>query len=158
MTSILGTSGRPMVELGGERAHKTQTFGDIVASLQWLDLGAQGSGDGPEAVLALFPASRRMDTSAFVLPAANAFEYLDARGNPTLLLRSRAFAAAAAMGFHPDKATVHRVMDVIWSVMPDLIRMPSDPPDLAEIERAKPRFGIEASVKVNGTTVKEQVI
>lgn len=158
MKSILGMSGRPMVELGGTHAHKQFVKGDFVASLQWLDLGPQGAGDGPEPVLCLFPKLRRAETGAFVVPQAKAFEYCDSKGNPTPYLLGAAFKACLIMGFEPMKDTVHRVMDVICECLPDLVGMPSIVPDVVAARQAAPVRGIEISAKVNGKVIKEAVI
>jgi hypothetical protein len=156
---ILGTSGRPMVELGGTNALKQFTKGDIVCSLQWLDLGNE---DGPEPCAALFPAVRRMDTGAFVVPQAKAFEYFTRDGHPTGQLMGAAFKAAIQMGFHPDKSTVHRVIDVLTDAAPDLVRMPSSLPasvqEAIRKEGERNVMGIEATASVNGKVVVEKVI
>ena len=156
MNRILGPRGTAMVELGGARSWRTFTKGDIVISLQWLDLGAQGHNEGaPEAVMAIFPANRRMETGAYIVPQANAWAYVNNKGEPTPQLMKAAFLACVQMGFHPDKSTVFRVMDGICEAMGDLIRMPSDMPDSLHV--AKAVAGIEATMKLNGQTVAEAV-
>ena len=156
---LLGQSGRPFVELGGAAAWKTFTKGDIVASLQWLDLRSFGSPeDGLEPVLALFAAHRRVDTAAYVVPQRSAFQFANRDGSPTKHLLGSAFKAAVTMGFHPDKATVHRIIDVIVDAMPDLIRMASAAPADLEATLERPLYGIEATASVNGKVVKETVL
>lgn len=156
--NIIGTSGRPMVELGGTFVWRQFIKGDLVISFQWLDLREQGAGDGPEPVMSIFPAHRRVDTGAFVVPQAKAFEYLDSKGNPTPYLLGAAFKACVAMGSEPDKSTVHRIMDAIYEALPDLIKMPSAAP--AEIANRQKRVvrGIEATATVNGHVVQEAVL
>lgn len=158
MNNILGASGRPMVELGGTFAWRQFIKGDLVISLQWLDLREQGQGDGPEPVMSLFPANRRVDAGAFVVPQAKAYEYLDSKGNPTPHLMGAAFKACVAMGSEPDKALIHRIMDAIYEGMPDLIRMPTHVPvEIADRQKRQVR-GIEVTAKVNGRTVQESVL
>lgn len=156
--TILGTSGRPMVELGGAAAWKQYTKGDIVGSLQWVDLRAYGETheDGPEPVLAIFAANRRMDAGAYLIPATAAHQYADNRGNPTMRLMGTAMKAAITLGFHPDRATVYRIADLVVDAIPDLVRMPST----ANVDAvpAAPKYGIEATLSVNGKAVVEQVL
>jgi hypothetical protein len=150
--SILGPHGTPMVELGGERAWLQRIKGDIVCSFQWLDIGLEE----PHPCMALFPAMRRMDTAAYVIPQRNAWAYATRDGNATPEHLGVAFKAALHMGFHPDQSTVHRIMDIIVEGIPDLVRMPSDQP--ASLHVARVLMGIEASAKVNGKVVKEEVL
>jgi hypothetical protein len=156
---ILGTSGRPMVELGGTSAHRQFIKGDIVCSLQWLDLGGE---DGPEPCAALFPTSRRMEAGAFVVPQAKAYEYFTPQGNPTAHLMGAAFKACAQMGFHPDRSTVFRVIDVLTDAAPDLVKMPSSLPasvqEAIRKEGERNVMGIEATASVNGKVIAERVI
>lgn len=152
MASILGPSGMPMVELAGERAWRVRTIGDIVCSFQWLDIGEEE----PAPCMALFPANRRMDVAAYVIPQRNAYAYADSNGNPTRELLGSAFKAAIHMGFHPDQTTVRRIIDVIVEGMPDLIEMPSEQP--AALEVRKVLHGIEATAKVNGRTIHEELL
>ncbi len=147
---ILGTNGRPVVELGGARAWKQYVKGDIVASLQWLDCG----GDMPEPCLALYAARRRMDAGAYVITQGRAHEMADRHGNPTPALLRAGFVAAAQLGFHPDLATAHRCIDAIVEAIADLILMPSLPP----VEPKKPERGIETVIRVNDEPVAEGVL
>lgn len=150
--SILGPSGSQLVELGGERSWRTRVKGDIVVSFQWLDIG----GEDPEPCMCLFPANRRMDTAAYVIPQRHAHAYATSDGGATPQHVGTAFKAAIHMEFFPDKTTVHRIMDAIVENMPDLIEMPSDQPGALDIKRAI--LGIEATAKVNGRTVVSEVL
>ncbi len=142
--------GRPFVELGGTRAWKQYVKGDIVASLQWIDLG----GDDPEPCLALFSTRLKSGAGAYVVTQAKAHQYADSRGNPTPHLLRAGFAAAVQMGFFPDSSTVHRVIDVIVDTISDLILMPTLPPEAVK----RPVRGIEATLSVNGKPVAEAVV
>ena len=64
--------------------------------------------------------------------------------------------AATSMGFYPDQSTVFRIVDVIVDGLPDLIRMPSDQPGQLDIKRAI--HGIEATAKVNGNVIHQELI
>ena len=150
--TLLGPRGTPMVELGGERAWRKYTKGDVVASLQWLDLQAQDPDfpeDGPIPCLCLFHAFRRMDTGAHVIPQRYAYLYGANDGKPTPAFFNGVMNACETLGFdRNDKASQHRIMDIVLDAMPDLIRMPSTQPNPLEVK--KHTLNIEASVKING--------
>lgn len=155
--NILGSTGLPMVQLGGDRAWRQFVKGDIVVSMQWLhrpDIDP----DGPHPCMVLFPVSRRTDAGAYVIPQRNAFAFCDRAGNPTPHLMGTAFKAAITMGFHPnqDQSAVYRVIDAICECLGDLVSMPSTQPDALEVQ-AK-RMGVELSASINGKTIAEEVI
>jgi hypothetical protein len=150
--SILGPRGTPIVELGGERAWLQRTKGDIVCSFQWLDIGEKD----PSPCMVLFPAHRRMDAAAYVVPQRNAYLYAMADGSPNPDLLGCAFKAAQHMGFHPDKSTIERIMDIVLDGLSDLVRMPSDQP--ADLAIKRQYQGIEATAKINGRVVSEDLI
>lgn len=152
MSGILGPRGQDWVALGGERCFKQWVKGDIVATLQWLDIGEKE----PAACLVLFPGTLKLDGGAYAIPQKNAWEYADSRGNPTPYLLTAAFNAAQSMGFFPDKTTVFRIVDIIVECMPELIRMPSDQPAAFDIKHAV--HGIEATAKINGHVVHQEVL
>ena len=154
--SILGPTGQPMVQLGGERAWLQRVLGDIVACFQWLDR-PDIDPEGPHPCLVLYPAARRMEAGAYVIPQKNAWAYADNRGNPTPQLLASAFQAAAQLGFFPDSMTVHRVVDIIVEGLPDLIRMPSEQPGELNTRR-EAVYGIEASAAINGKTIHQEVL
>jgi hypothetical protein len=150
-----------MVNLSGERSWRQFTKGDMVASLQWIDVQAfdpRFEHEGPHPCMCLFSALRRMDTSAYVIPQANAFKYAksDGKGIPHAFLMA-VRNALIEMGFESnDKAASHRLLDLVLECMPELLRMPSEQP--ADLHVAKKIDGIELSVKVNGKTVHQDVV
>lgn len=151
MSMILGSTGRPWVEFGGARAWRTYTKGDIVCSFQWVDVGDE-SGE-PQPCMCLYPVVRKMDGHVYVIPQGNAFAYADSKGNPQPQLMGSAFKAAAMMGFHPDKSTVFRIMDVILECLPDLVKMPSSQPVDLNVKRRT--LGVEVTAAINGRTLAE---
>lgn len=160
MSSILGPSGTPMVELGGERAWRQRVIGDIVCSFQWLDLRAAGdeSADGqPEPCMVLFPAHRRMDVGAYTIPMRNAFAYVDRKGNPTPQLLKTSALAAETLGFDMnDRASITRMLDIICEGIPDLIDMPTEQPSALEIK--KYQMGIEVTARAAGKDMHSEVL
>ena len=154
MSSILTPRGQTWVEIGGERSWGEQRVqGDIAVSYQWLNIPGQRD---PQPCMVLFPTVMKMDGGAYAIPQANAHEYGDRRGNPTPYLLTAAYNAAQTMGFFPDQFTVFRIVDIIIDALPDLVRMPSDQP--ARLDIKAPTIGIEATAKVNGQAIHQEVI
>ncbi len=158
--SLLGPRGTPYVELGGERAWRQFTKGDITCSLQWIDLQAQDPAfpeAGPIPCMCLFHSFRRMETGAHVIPQRYAYLYGANEGKPTDHFYRAVIDACETIGFdRNDKAAQHRVMDLVLDAMPDLILMPSEQPKPLEV---KPQSqGIEASVTINGHKAHEERI
>lgn len=161
MNSVLGPRGLPMVELGGDRAWRTFHKGDVIASLQWIEVQAfdpEFEEEGPVPCMCLFHAHRRMDQGSYVIPQRNAFQYALADGNGVPdAFKACVAMAAVQLGFSPtDTHAIHRVFDIVLEAMPDLIRMPSDQPAVLNV--ARPVQGIEATAKVNGKTIREELI
>ncbi|QNK66078.1 hypothetical protein [Variovorax sp. PAMC26660] len=158
--SLLGPRGTPMVELGGERAWRQYTKGEIVCSLQWLDLQAQDPAfpeDGPIPCMVLFHAFRRLNTAAHVIPQRYAYLYGAREGKPTFHFFRGVADACETLGFdRNDKAAQHRMMDLVVEAMPDLIRMPTDQPNALEVQRH--RMGIEVTARAGGKTLHSEVI
>lgn len=159
---LLGPTARPMVGLGGANAWRTRTIKGILCSFQWLDLRDQGFENTPEhasvACMCLFrPASQ--DHGAYVIPQPHAFHYGTANGEPTPHLMTAAFAAAQQLGFDMrDKHAIRQIIDIIIEGLPDLILMPSEAPENSDATVRAAIKGIEASAKVNGRTVHEELL
>lgn len=158
--SLLGPRGTPMVELGGERAWRQYTKGDMVCSLQWLDLKAHDPNfpeDGPIPCMVLFHAFRRLETGAHVIPQRYAYLYGAREGKPTPYFFSGVVNACETLGFdRNDKAAQFRMMDLVVEAMPDLIFMPSEQPSALEIKRH--RLGIEVTARNGSQTLHSEVI
>lgn len=158
--SLLGPRGTPLVELGGERAWRSYTKGDMVCSLQWLDLQAHDPNfpeAGPVPCMVLYHAFRRFETGAHVIPQHYAYLYGAREGKPTFHFFRGVCDACETLGFdRNDKAAQHRMMDLVIEAMPDLIMMPSEQPRALEVQRHK--LGIEVSVKAGGQTMHTEVM
>lgn len=158
--SLLGPRGTPFVELGGERSWRQYTKGDVVASLQWVDLQAIDKNfpeAGPIPCMCLFHAFRRMETGAHVIPQRYAYLYGAAEGKPTDYFFNGVMNACETLGFdRNDKAAQHRVMDIVLDAMPELILMPSDQP--AKLHVKKTPMNIDVSVNINGRVAHQESI
>jgi hypothetical protein len=151
-----------MVNLAGERSWREFKKGDMVASLQWIDVQAfdpRFEEEGPHPCMCLFAAHRRTtEQSAYVIPQLNAFKYAKSDGKgipPSFLMAVR--GALLEMGYDAnDKAASHRLLDLVMECMPELIARPSEQPQALDV--AKAVHGIEVSVKVNGKTVRQDVV
>lgn len=157
---LLGPRGLPMVELSGARAWRTFTKGDVIASLQWIDVKAfdpQFEDEGPVPCMCLHHAHRRVESGSYVIPQVNAFKY--AMSNGTGIPDSFLVAvhnAVVELGFdRNDKAARHRVFDIVLEAMPDLIRMPSEMPESLHV--AKQVRGIEVTVRQGDRVLHQEV-
>jgi hypothetical protein len=155
-TSILSPTGQPMVMIGGERAWKQRTIRDIVCSFQWLDR-PDIDPEGPHPCMILHRRDNTMDRGAYVIPQRNAYAYATPSGEPTPQLMASAFLATTQLGFHPDTSTVHRLIDIIVEGLADLVLMPSTQPGEFDL-RKYGVHGIEATAKVNGKTIHQELI
>jgi hypothetical protein len=152
--AILGTSGRPIVEYGGDSAWLVRTKGDVVCSFQWLDVNDESGED--QAAMCFYPVVKKADGGAFAILQNCAHLYATRKGHATPHTMGAAFKYCMATGAHPDKATIFRVMDIILESLPDLQKMPSSKP--IGWTRAQPIQGIEIAVKVDGKTFHEALI
>jgi hypothetical protein len=157
--TLLGPRGTPYVELGGERAWRQFTKGDIVVSLQWIDLQAQDPAfpePGAIPCMCIFHAFRRMETGAHIIPQRYAYIYGASEGKPTDHFYRAVVDACETVGFdRNDKAAQFRMMDAVLEAMPDLIRMPSDMPDALGLKKLR-LGGVEATIKVNGRVAHQE--
>jgi hypothetical protein len=158
--TILGPGGLPFVDMSGDRAWLQRTTGDIVSSFQWIDLHARNPEyeiDGPVPCLCLFHAHRHVENGCYVIPQSAAYKYAKSDGSgPTMLFFNAVALATLELGFDKnDKAAMKRVMDVVLEGVADLIKMPGQQPDDLEVKRRIE--GIEATVKVNGKIVHQEL-
>lgn len=154
---LLGPTARPMVCLGGENSWKVRTIKGIFCSFQWLDLSAEGM-ESAEPCMCLFrPGITR--PGAYIIPQRNAYRFGHADGTPTQHLITAAFGAAQRLGFDMrDKQAIKQVIDIVIEGLPDLILMPSDPPNATEILVANAVQGIEATARINGKKIYEELL
>ncbi len=155
---LLAPSARPLVALGGDNAWKQRNIRGITCSFQWLDLSAEGF-ESANACMCLFNAYRNMDKGAYVIPQQHGFLFGTREGNPTAHLATTAFSAAQQLGFDMrDKSAIRQIIDIIIEGLPDLILMPSEPPDAPEVIVENAVKGIEATAKLNGKIIHQELL
>jgi hypothetical protein len=137
---LIGFTQMP-VTLGGDKAHKIRTIGDIVCAFQWVN---------EEPAMVLFPKVKRtMTNGAFVLCLSSAYKYTNVR-----YLIAQAFAAAKQLGFDDSKFAAHQIADIIIEGLPDLVEMPPMPTQEQKLEQS---IG-EMLLKVDGKIIKHEEI
>lgn len=154
MNMVLGASGRPIVELGGRRAWRQFTKGELVCSLQWMQVTP---GEPSEACMMFFRAHRAAEPRAFGIAQGHMHLYFDTRpgrsGSPLPALIERCFRGAVEMGFEPQRWLIKRLVDLACDAANDFKDMPSEQP--AELDVKKPIMGIEVTAKVGGKVFAE---
>lgn len=104
--------------LGGPKAWKTRTQGDIVVAYHWIN------GD---PAMVLWPLRKPLGCVPFCIGMSHAYKYAHGTGYPTRYCLQQAAVAAGVMGMDTTKQTVRRIVEVILDGLEDLIRMPPEP-------------------------------
>lgn len=155
--TLLGPSARPLVALGGANAWRQRTIRGVICSFQWLDL----TEDGLEATtpcMCLFR-PQAAERGAYVIPQVNAYQFANRQGGHTAHLATSAFAIAETLGFDiRDRSAIRLCMDIILEGLPDLVDMPSEPPASSDAIVKSFLHGIEATARVNGRKVHEELL
>lgn len=156
--TLLGPSARPIVAIGGDSSWRSRYFKDvgILCSFQWLDLSADGHESCTPCMVLLRPTSQHK--GAFVLPQANAYLMANNASAPLQHLRDQAMNVVLTLEMAGTRQDIHRIMDIILEGLPDLVDMPSEPPESAGAIIKQHFHGIEARAKVNGLTVHAEVL
>lgn len=123
--------------LDTRKAHLTRQHGDLFAVYSWVN---------DERALILIPAYRPGAPWYIVLESA-AWKYDD----PSYLA-AQCVKACDVLGIEPNRANWVRVAGIIHEGIPDLVRMPSAPPN--ELDAAIGRM----QLKVDGAVLAEQDI
>ena len=160
--SLLGPTARPMVQLGGGVAWRQRVIKGVHCSFQWIDLRQQGFEDTPEhaavACMCLFRPNV-MQAGCYVIPQPHAYLFGTRDGQPTAHLFTSAASALEMLGFDVrDRSAWRALVDIIIEGLPDLILMPSEPPENSDATVRAAVLGIEATAKMNGKTLREEVL
>jgi hypothetical protein len=144
-SSLLHSSGRPMVMLGGD-VYEQRTKGDIVYEFKWVN---------GEPVMLIYKRTLGKNTPAYMIELADAHKFAMSNGHATQrLIRHYCVEAAKAIQAHHDKATMHRIIDVILDGIPILVAMPPEPKE-QEVANRPSSGNDELTVKVDGKVMFE---
>lgn len=144
-TNILHESGKPMVMLGGD-VYEQRVKGDIVYEFKWV------SG---EPVMLLYKRTLGSNSPAYMIEMKDAHKFGKSNGHATQrLLTHYCVEAANAIQAQHDKATAHRIIDVILDGIPILLSMPPEPKAL-EIANRPTTGNDEMTIKLNGKVIAE---
>lgn len=160
--TLLGPTARPMVCFGGINAWRQRVIRGVHCSFQWLDLRQHGFEDTADhaavACLCLYR-PHVLGCEPFVIPQPMAFLYGTRDGKPTAQLFAAALNAIEGLGFDGrDRQAWRQVIDIIIEGLPDLILMPSEPPERSDATIKAAIAGIEATAKINGRVINETVL
>lgn len=135
-----------MILLGGKTAWRVRRVGPMVLSYQWLD--------GKPAMF-VYPENRPEGYGALCIPLDSAHLWAKADGYPHLEHAiPTAMRAAPTMGVGVSKPGIHMIVDAVLEGIPDLLRMPPEPP---RRPKASPVLG-ELAIKEGGRTISEREI
>ncbi len=147
-SSIIGSSGAPMIILGGPHMYKDRKIGQFVCEYSWIN---------GEPSMVLYPAARVEKTGAYVINMNDAYKYVGSDGYATPTLMSDCIDAAKAMGFYDDKFACMQIADIILDGISDLINMPPEP-QASETANAPTNGENELTIKLDGQTIVEAVV
>lgn len=162
--SLLGPNARPVVQIGGDAAWKSRYFraSGIICSFQWIDLRQHGFEDTQDhacvpCMVLLRPGST--SKGAHVIPQPHAYLYGTRKGHPTAHLGTSAFDACVSLELDTSsRQNVRAVIDIIIEGLPDLVCMPSEPPDSLDAVLKKHTHGIELTARINGKKIHEELL
>lgn len=144
-SSILHSTGKPMVMLGGD-VFDQRTKGDIIYEFKWVN---------GEPVMLIYKRTLGKNTPAYMIEMDDAHKFALSNGHATkALLSTYCKDAAKAIGFEHDRDSITRLIDVILDGIPDLLRMPPEPKAI-EIANRPSTGNDELSIKIDGQTVIE---
>lgn len=144
-TNILHESGKPMVMLGGD-VYAQFTKGDITHEYKWVN---------GEPVMLIYKRTLGRNSPAYMIEMADAHKFAESSGHATQkLIKHYCVEAANAIQSEHDKATMHRIIDVILDGIPILLSMPPEPKAL-EIANRPTTGNDEMTIKLNGKVIAE---
>jgi hypothetical protein len=127
------------ITVGGEKAWKTRTHGELFVSYQWVN---------DEPAMLIFPTRPIDQAGCFAIALSSAWKYADSTtGGPTEYLFEQADNAARVMGMFQTKDTLRKIATVIVDGLPDLVDMPPAPQAFTPLPKG------EMKLKLDGQTV-----
>jgi hypothetical protein len=147
-SKLLHPSGKAMVMLGGD-VYEQRTKGDIIYEFKWVE---------GEPVMLIYKRTLGRNSPAYMIEMLDAHKFAMSNGHATSrLMKEYCIAAAEAVQAHHDKATMHRMIDVILDGIPILLSMPPEPKAI-EIANRPTSGNDEMSIKIDGKTVIETMV
>jgi len=126
------------------KAHLVRHHGEIMAIFTWIN---------QERAMVLVASRRPPGSPWYCIMESAAYLYADESGNPTRRLIESAAKASEVLCLNQTTSSVRKIVDVIVDGLPDLVKMPSEPPN----EVAKAAIG-ELKLMENGKLVAGQEI
>jgi hypothetical protein len=153
MTQIYGTTGKPLMAVGGEHSWKQFRKGSVVCSLQW----AGKSHEDIEPSMVLFPNVSNTRGGVFVLCLSSLFKYVEKTGYATLNLKTNGWKdIARQLDLDPTSRSVCAdICGLIEDAAPELVWMPPAPP-VVEAAQAPEKVG-ELTISERGGKVLHEV-
>lgn len=131
------------VSLDTKKAHLTRQHGDLIVVFTWVN---------DERAMVLIPAYRKGAPWFIVLESASYSWDDEEPGNVAEVVR-KSMKACEVLGIDATPHNCRRVAKIVIDGLPDLIRMPSAPPQ----EFHKTNFG-EMHLQANGETIASDTI
>ncbi len=126
------------------KAHLVRHHGEITAIFTWIN---------QERAMVLVATRRPPGSPWYVIMESAAYLYADENGNPTPRLVESAAKASEVLCLNQTNYAVKKIVDVIVDGLPDLVQMPSEPPN----EVAKAAIG-EIKLMADGKLIAGQEI
>jgi hypothetical protein len=130
--------------LDPRKAHLVRHHGEIMAIFTWIN---------QERAMVLVASRRPPGSPWYCIMESAAYLYADESGNPTRRLIESAAKASEVLCLNQTNYAVKKIVDIIVDGLPDLIKMPSAPPN----ELAKHAIG-EMQLRANGELVSGREI
>jgi hypothetical protein len=130
MSQIYGTSGRPLMAIGGEHSWKQFRRGSVVLSLQW----AGKSSEDIEPAMVMFPNVSNSRGGVFVLCLSSLYKYVEKTGYATTELKTKGWKAIATqLDLDPtSRSTCGDICSLIEDAAPELVWMPPTPKEVTK--------------------------
>ncbi|CDN87336.1 hypothetical protein BN948_01756 [Hydrogenophaga intermedia] len=106
-------------QLDTKKAHLTRYHGDIAVIFTWIN---------DERAMVLIP-HRRAGAPWYCVMEGAAYTWDDSKSENVATVARKAMKACEVLGIEPNITNVRRLAALIIDGLPDLIRMPSSPPN-----------------------------
>lgn len=152
MTQILGATGAPLLRVGGPAAFREYTKGDIRCALQWFTDPEQSLDEEPS----MFITCPSRSKGVFVIPLRDLHQFVDPMGNyAAKFAAAKAIEIAECLGLDvTSRSTMTFLMDSLYEILPDLLKMPPKPFGM-RLDGSAERPGMTATIFQEGKAIAE---